>query len=61
MVFGVPPYFDKNTTIMYNKILNEHLSFPIQVSKELRHLLEGLLSKNPSSRIGNSKGIDEIK
>ena len=61
MVTGLPPYYDKNKEAMYCKVLYEPLCFPMPISKELRNLLEGLLEKMPSNRIGSKRGIVEIK
>jgi serum/glucocorticoid-regulated kinase 2 len=61
-VTGLPPYYSRDTSEIYESILNEELSFPdkISVSNELKHLLRGLLCKSPSERLGVEGGIAAI-
>ena len=60
---GLPPHYSENREIMFNKILNEDipLSFPENLSEEVKDLMSKLLTRNPNERIGHSKGIEEIK
>ncbi|CAI7792694.1 unnamed protein product [Closterium sp. NIES-53] len=53
MVVGVPPFYDRNVNIMYNKIVNAPLVFPITVTNfYLRDLISKLLVREPSLRLG---------
>ena len=45
---------------MYQKILNNPLVFPDHVEREARSILTGLLSRDPTKRLGSS-GAEEIK
>ena len=61
MLTGLPPFWDKDRKILYKKILNEEITIPIYLSKEVSSLLRGLLRKDPSLRIGSLLGMKEIK
>jgi serine/threonine protein kinase len=41
---------------MFEKILKADLTFPQFVSKDARHLLSGLLTRDPDRRLGSGKG-----
>jgi len=48
MLTGLPPYYSKDTNEMYNKILNEELTFPEYLNKNhpVIDLLQKLLAKD---------------
>ena len=46
---------------MFRRIVNSPLELPSHLSHNARDLLKKLLQKNPSSRIGATGGIAEIK
>ncbi|CAD8058949.1 unnamed protein product [Paramecium primaurelia] len=52
---GLPPFYSRNTDEIYQKILNQKLSFPpqLQMSQLLKDLLNNLLAKTPKKRIDN--------
>jgi len=60
MLTGLPPYYSKDTNEMYQRILNDNLSFPDYINKThpVIDLLVKLLAKDPNNRI---KTIEEIK
>lgn len=60
MLAGLPPYYDENHEIMYKKILSEPLRFPSDMSSDARDILRGLLTRDPSQRLGVN-GAEEIK
>lgn len=60
MLTGLPPFYDENTQLMYQKILFDQLKFPDECSPSSRTLITGLLQRNPERRLGK-KSIDEIK
>lgn len=60
MLTGLPPFYDGNINEMYKKILNNPLKFPDDVDKLARSLLTGLLTRDPSKRLG-SRGATEIR
>ncbi|CAI5944668.1 unnamed protein product, partial [Closterium sp. NIES-65] len=48
-----PPFYDRNVNIMYNKIVNAPLVFPVTVTNfYLRDLISKLLIREPSQRLG---------
>ncbi|CAO3648738.1 unnamed protein product [Cunninghamella echinulata] len=60
MLTGLPPFYDENTNEMYRKILQDELRFPDNVSSEAQDLLTGLLTRDPSERLGHN-GPEVIK
>lgn len=60
MLTGLPPYYDEDVPKMYKKILQEPLRFPDGFDRDAKDLLIGLLSRDPSRRLGRN-GADEIK
>ncbi|CAD8081527.1 unnamed protein product [Paramecium primaurelia] len=53
LITGLPPFYSRNTEEIYQRILNQKLSYPpqLQMSSLLKDLLNGLLAKNPKNRI----------
>lgn len=60
LLTGSPPFYDEDVDVMFWKIQNEPLKFPKYLSKEVKHLLNGLLDKDPSMRLG-SEYLSDIK
>ncbi|KAH0173807.1 serine/threonine-protein kinase gad8, partial [Aureobasidium melanogenum] len=62
MLTGLPPFYDENTNDMYRKILAEPLHFPGPeiVPPAARDLLQKLLDRDPTKRLGVN-GAAEIK
>ncbi|KAF6757398.1 AGC/Akt protein kinase [Ephemerocybe angulata] len=60
MIHGLPPFYDENTDKMYEKILNMPLEFGEEFSEAAKSILTGLLSRDPSRRLG-VKGAEDIK
>ena len=63
LLFDIPPYFNEDDKIIRDQIIKNELRFPkgANVSKGAKELIKKLLNNNPSSRLGHSKGFDEIK
>jgi len=62
MITGLPPFFNTNVHVMYEKIMRAPLTFPAYVSPEAQSLLTGLLQRNPAQRIGGgSRDAEELK
>jgi serine/threonine protein kinase len=61
-VTGLPPYYTKDQNELFNNILNNNLEFPERfcLSFEIKCLLGQLLEKDPSRRLGNIRGVEEI-
>lgn len=47
-----PPFYSRNTAEMYDNILNKPLQLKPNISNAARHLLEGLLQKERTKRLG---------
>lgn len=60
MLTGLPPFYSENQNEMYEKILEEDLTFPMFVAPVARDLLSKLLDRNPQKRLG-ANGAQEIK
>ncbi|KAG8923919.1 hypothetical protein FRC00_005692, partial [Tulasnella sp. 408] len=60
MLTGLPPFYDENQYEMYRKILQDPLRFGDEVGLEARSLLNALLTRDPSQRLGVN-GAEEIK
>uniref|UniRef100_A0A8C3A2D6 Serum/glucocorticoid regulated kinase 1 n=1 Tax=Cyclopterus lumpus TaxID=8103 RepID=A0A8C3A2D6_CYCLU len=52
MLYGLPPFYSRNTSEMYDNILNKPLQLKPNISNAARHLLEGLLQKDRTKRLG---------
>ena len=57
---GLPPFFDENVNIMYQRILADPLNFPPDMPSEARSVMTGLLQRDPNKRLGVNGG-EEIK
>ena len=65
LLTGLPPFYDDDKDILFNKILNHTLTFPseLQLSSDCKDLLFKLLEKDPVRRLSNfsGKGIAAIR
>uniref|UniRef100_A0A673Y3Y7 Si:ch211-195b13.1 n=1 Tax=Salmo trutta TaxID=8032 RepID=A0A673Y3Y7_SALTR len=61
MLYGLPPFYSRNTAEMYNNILNKPLILKPNVSNSGRELLEGLLQKDRTKRLGVKDDFMELK
>lgn len=59
MLVGMPPFFDENPQKTYRYIVNQEPSFPSNVSPLVKDLIQKLLIKDPSKRLGN--GEDDVE
>ncbi|KAH6904302.1 AGC/Akt protein kinase [Coprinopsis sp. MPI-PUGE-AT-0042] len=60
MMTGLPPFYDENVNVMYQRILSDPLQFPPDISAEAKSVMTGLLNRNPAQRLG-ANGGEEIK
>eukprot|EP01083_Nonionella_stella_P194915 718493_1 len=66
MMYGLPPFYDENVSVMYGKIINDPTPQPKYFSKEAHNICIGLLERNSEKRFGAAeiqkhpfyKGID---
>jgi len=62
MLTGLPPFFNTNLHVMYEKIIRAKLTFPSYISREAQSLLTGLLTRDPKRRLGSgATNAEEIK
>ena len=57
---GLPPFYDEDVNIMYQRILSDPLLFPPDMPPDAMSVITGLLQRDPSKRLG-SNGAEEIK
>lgn len=60
MLTGLPPFYDQNINTMYHKIVKDPLTFPVDMDREAKSLITGLLDRDPLRRLGTN-GASEIK
>jgi serum/glucocorticoid-regulated kinase 2 len=60
MISGLPPFYDENVNVMYNKILNDPLVFNDDISDNAVDILKKLLNRDGNARLG-AKGAQEIR
>jgi serine/threonine protein kinase len=62
MLFGHPPFTDRNPTRIYRMICREDIVFPRRASDQARELISGLCMKDPAMRLGVlANGAADIK
>jgi len=62
MLTGLPPFYNQNLHVMYEKIIRAKLTFPEYLSPEAKSLLTGLLDRDPKTRLGSGPtDAEEIK
>ncbi|KAK3596784.1 hypothetical protein CHS0354_038786, partial [Potamilus streckersoni] len=61
MLYGLPPFYSRDTAEMYDCILYKPLKLRTNASAVARSLIEGLLQKEKEKRLGAKKDFCEIK
>ncbi|XP_007892991.2 STKc_SGK domain-containing protein isoform X1 [Callorhinchus milii] len=61
MLYGLPPFYSRNTAEMYNNILHKPLQLKANISNSAQELLEGLLQKDRTQRLGARDDFLELK
>ncbi|XP_076439808.1 serine/threonine-protein kinase Sgk2-like isoform X2 [Babylonia areolata] len=61
MVYGLPPFYSRDTTEMYNNIVHKPLRLRTNISVAGRNILEELLRKEKSERLGAKRDFEEIQ
>lgn len=61
MLYGLPPFYSRDTTEMYDNILHKQLKLRTNISLSARNILEGLLQKDRTLRLGYTDDGDEVK
>lgn len=62
LVTGNPPFYSRDVDKIYQSIQNDEITFPdnVELSHDIKMLLEKLLEKDPKRRLGSMGGIREI-
>ena len=62
MIIGIPPFYIGNSSLkeLFDKILYNNPKYPEQLPQNLRNLLESLLKKDPTQRLGHNS-VEEVK
>lgn len=61
MLYGLPPFYSRDTAEMYDNILYKPLRLRTNISIQGRSILEGLLKKETEYRLGALRDFDDIK
>jgi serine/threonine protein kinase len=62
MLIGLPPFWDDNREVVYQKVLNDRVFFPYLLSAEAEDLILSLLDRDPATRLGaGPEDYEEIK
>ena len=62
MLASMPPFYDREPTNIYRKIIRSQVSFPGYFSSEAKDLIKKLLKKRPTERLGLvNGGINNIR
>ncbi|XP_061597505.1 serine/threonine-protein kinase Sgk1-like isoform X2 [Cololabis saira] len=61
MLYGLPPFYSRNTAEMYHNILHKAPVLKPNVSNSGRELLEGLLEKDRTRRLGAREDFLELQ
>ncbi|XP_069751340.1 serine/threonine-protein kinase Sgk1-like isoform X5 [Narcine bancroftii] len=61
MLYGLPPFYSRNMAEMYNNILHKPLVLKPNVSNSAHDLLQGLLQKDQTQRLGAKDDFLELK
>lgn len=59
MMCGRLPFYNRDTEILFELIVREDLKLPRSLCNESISILKGLLTKNPTERLGG--GVDDVK
>ena len=61
MLTGLPPFYNQNLHLMYEKIVRARVSYPPYLSHASKSLLAALLERDPEKRLGTAGDADEVK
>lgn len=61
MLFSLPPFYSQNKAEMFENILHAPLKFPSGASAAARSLIEGLLERDVTQRLGQSLDVEELQ
>ncbi|KAF7669701.1 hypothetical protein LDENG_00147180 [Lucifuga dentata] len=61
MLYGLPPFYSHNKAKMFDKILHAPLMLRSGVSQVAQSLLEGLLERDCSKRLGSNSDVVELQ
>ena len=61
MVYGLPPFYSRDTAEMYDQILNKPLRVKGNISLAARDILYKLLAKDQTKRLGHKNDAKEVR
>jgi len=57
MLAGIPPWYTQDRELIFERVVNEPLTFPQYMSENARNIIAGFLRKNPQERLGVRGGL----
>ncbi len=60
MLTGLPPWYTRDRKKLYSRLRSAPLEFPSYITPNARELLSGLLTRDPSKRLGSVKDAQDI-
>jgi len=61
MLYGLPPFYSRDTSEMYDHILHKPLKLRGNITSPAKNILEGLLQKDKNIRLGVANDFQDIK
>ena len=61
MLTGLPPFYNQNLHLMYERIVRARVSYPPYLSHASKSLLSALLEREPERRLGSAGDAAEVK
>ena len=61
MLTGLPPFYNQNLHLMYEKIVRARVNYPPYLSHASKSLLAALLERDPEKRLGTANDAEEVK
>merc|ERR1719336_2818174 len=62
LTVGIPPFYSSNVNEMYQKIQQDYVKFPPNITEQCKELVLKLLERNPKDRLGSgADDVEEIK
>ena len=61
MLTGLPPWYTTDRQKLFDSLRHAPLEFPYHVSRTAQSIIRGMLTRDPSERLGGKVGAEELK